>query len=200
MIHALPGMGAGRQMFTGPWESLPHFAAYDWPCHTNERTLSDFAHTVCRQFAIRDGDTLVGASIGGMIACEIAKIRRIDSLYLIGSATSKDEVSPLLALLHPLADIAPMEWIRFSAGKIPADLAQMFARVEASFIRAMCRAIFQWPGLGSTPVRCFRIHGRRDRVIPPPRHADLLLDGGHLIAMTHAKECVEFIGSRKGQA
>jgi hypothetical protein len=38
-----------------------------------------------------------------------------------------------------------------------------------------------------------RIHGRNDLVILPPKRADLLLNGGHLIAMTHAKECVAFL-------
>jgi hypothetical protein len=60
----------------------------------------------------------------------------------------------------------------------------------------MCSAILQWEGLGSVQVRCFRIHGRRDVLIPPPAHADLLLDGGHLISMTHPKECVAYIGAR----
>jgi pimeloyl-ACP methyl ester carboxylesterase len=195
MIHALPGMGADHRMFLNPWNNLPNFVAHDWPRYTGEQTLRDVACTICREFTIRDGDILVGASIGGMVACEVAKICRIDSLFLVGSATSKQEISRLLTVLHPLADVAPIEWLRFSADKVPVELAQMFATVDSSFVRAMCNAIFQWDGLGSTPVRCFRIHGRRDFVIPPPLRADLLLDGGHLIAMTHAKQCVEFIGA-----
>ena len=59
----------------------------------------------------------------------------------------------------------------------------------------MCRAIFTWPGLDTTRLRPLRIHGRRDRVIPPPATADLLLEGGHLIAMTHAAECVACLQS-----
>jgi hypothetical protein len=70
----------------------------------------------------------------------------------------------------------------------------MFATAEASFVRCMCKAIFQWEGLGCVPHRLVRIHGRRDLVIPPPVHVDLLLDdGGHLISMTHAARCAEFI-------
>jgi hypothetical protein len=57
----------------------------------------------------------------------------------------------------------------------------------------MCSAIFQWNGLGVTSTKVFRIHGKHDLVIPPPKQADLLLDGGHLVSMTHAEECVAFI-------
>jgi len=34
-------------------------------------------------------------------------------------------------------------------------------------------------------------------VIPPPANVDLLLEGGHLLAMTHAAECVAFLGTHK---
>jgi hypothetical protein len=60
----------------------------------------------------------------------------------------------------------------------------------------MCAAIFEWEGLGEDVITPLRIHGRSDRVIPLPSHVDLVLDGGHLIAMTHAEECVRFLSGR----
>jgi pimeloyl-ACP methyl ester carboxylesterase len=196
MIHALPGMGADHRMFPDPWGDLAEFAAHDWPAYSGETTLTDIAITVARTCGIKDGDTLIGTSLGGMVACEIAKIRKLRALFLVGSAAGKEEVNKLLAVLHPLAEIAPIEWLKFSAGSIPSELPRMFAGVDASFMRAMCAAIFQWEGLASAPVRCFRIHGKRDPVIPPPKHADLLLDGGHLISMTHPVECAGFVKAK----
>lgn len=90
-----------------------------------------------------------------MVACEMTKIRSIPVLYLIGSAVRKEEVSRLLAMLHPLARVAPIEWLRLSADEVPMEIAQMFARIEASFVRAMCSAIFQWDGLGVTSAKVF---------------------------------------------
>ncbi len=145
------------------------------------------------KYSIRDGDSLVGASLGGIVSCEIAKFRKIQTLFLIGSAKSKNEVNSFLSILHPFVDIAPISWLQFSAGKIPSDLTQMFADVDASFIRAMCRAIFNWNGFESSATRVFRIHGLHDFIIPPPADVDLLFDGGHLLSMTHAKECVAAI-------
>ena len=37
-------------------------------------------------------------------------------------------------------------------------------------------------------------------VIPPPAHVDLLLNGGHLISMTHARECVDFVAGKLGKS
>src|SRR5438067_5656079 len=109
MIHTFPGMGADHRMFPAPWQDLPGFVAHDWQRHTGERTLAELATKVCDFFHIHDGDTLVGASFGGMVACEVAKIRRLSALYLVGSALSKNEVSRFLAILHPLANLAPIE-------------------------------------------------------------------------------------------
>jgi len=193
MIHALPGMGADHRMYPAPWPSIPDFVPHDWVHYSGEHSLSEIARTMCDSCQINDGDDMIGASLGGMVACEITKIRKISHLYLIGSAVRKEEISTLLAVLHPLAQVAPIDWLRISAGKIPTELAQMFTSIEPSFVRAMCSAIFKWEGLGPSTTKVLRLHGRHDFVIPPPKAVDLLVDGGHLISMTHAAECTEFI-------
>ncbi len=186
-------MGADRRMFPSPWSSLPEFVTHDWMPYSGEQSLAAIAQSMCEARGICDGDSLIGSSLGGMVACEITSIRKIKTLYLVGSATRKEEVNSLLAILHPLAQVAPIDWLRFSAGKIPNELAQMFGNTESSFIRAMCSAIFKWNGLGATATKVHRLHGKHDLVIPPPAKVDLLLDGGHLISMTHAKQCVDYI-------
>lgn len=193
MIHALPGMGSDRRMYPGKWKSLPGFQAHDWVRHKGEKSLAEIAESMCNSCRICDGDVLVGTSLGGMVACEVTKIRQIPVIYLVASAVSKAEVSSLLAALRPFIRVTPIEWVQFSAGSLPLERAQMFLRVEASFIRRMCDAIFEWDGLGATKTQVFRIHGKRDHMIPPPKKVDLLLDGGHLITMTHADECAEFV-------
>src|SRR5689334_3469177 len=159
MIHAFPGMGADRRMYPLPWETLPDFRAHDWVRYQGERSLAEVARAMCNARGVQDGDILVGSSLGGMVASEITKIRRIPRLYLVGSATTKEEISPLLAAIHPLAQVAPLDWLRLSADKIPTELAQMFTTLETSFVRAMCSAIFEWEGLGTSAAKVFRIHG-----------------------------------------
>ncbi len=131
--------------------------------------------------------------MGGMVACEIAKICQIRALFLVGSATRREEISRLLAAVHPLVKVAPIDWLRVSAIRIPSELAQMFSGIEAGFVRTMCSAIFEWEGLGTTSTKVFRLHGRHDLVIPAPERADLLVKGGHLISITHAAECARFV-------
>ena len=189
-------MGADQRMFPLPWSKLPCIFTHNWKSCFDQNTLSGVAETLCKNGKIEDGDSLVGASLGGMVACEIAKIRKIKTLFLVGSAVHRDEISNVLRTLHPLAKIAPIEWLRLSAEKIPLELAQMFADSNPAFIRAMCNAIFDWPGLNKTTTKIYRIHGQHDLVIPLPKNADLILKGGHLISISHASECVQFIQSR----
>ncbi len=194
MIHALPGMGANGLMYPSAWDSISGLVRQQWPKYANETTLGQVAARLCTLYNIKDGDIIIGSSLGGMVACEIAKLRQLRQLYLLGSATSPSEINALLNFLHPLAAFAPIEALRFSAASIPVELAQMFSHAEPAFIQAMIKAIFAWEGLSQPPTKTFRLHGALDRVIRPPAQPDLLLkDGGHLISMTHAGPCINFI-------
>lgn len=193
-IIVLPGMGADNRMYSGPWRTLPNATFIDWPEHRGEKTIADVAGRVVDEFHIADGDVVIGSSLGGIVACEIARLRRLRTLVLIGSAVNKDEICSLLALLHPIADFAPLKFIQAAAGKVPSELTDMFRSAQPEFIRAMCRAIFDWNGFEGSSEKLIRIHGRYDRVIPLPPKVDLVIDGGHLIAMTHAPECVSYLG------
>ena len=70
----------------------------------------------------------------------------------------------------------------------------MFGNVDSAFIKTMCKAVFEWDGNPTPQCVCSHIHGAKDLVIYPPKTgATIIGDGGHLIAMTHEEEVVEFI-------
>lgn len=194
MIYALPGMGADNRVFPGAWQELADMKFVEWAPYVSAQNIPELAKAIANEEGIDDGDSIIGTSLGGMVACEISKIRSIDRLVLVGSAVSKEEISGLLALLRPLVPLAPVRIVKALSSSVPGDLARMFEGADAGFISAMCAAIFLWEGLGASPPGLIRIHGRHDLVIPHPGLADLTLDGGHLIAMTHAEECVAFMG------
>ncbi len=182
-------------MYGAPWRDAYDGQFHDWPTKFHGDTVSKLAIQLVKDHRIQEGDTVVGTSLGGIVACEIANQIELKKIVLIGSATRKEEISAFLSLLHPLVDLAPLAFVKAAAGKSPGELAEMFTQSDPQFIRSMCRAVFHWNGLQSdTPVH--RIHGKRDRVIPPPEFADRLVDGGHLIVMTHPLECIASIQER----
>lgn len=198
MIYVLPGMGADSSMYRGEWRALENCTFLDWPDYRGETTLTAIAQRIVDGAGVRDGDAVVGHSLGGMVACEIARSRKLSRLILMGSATRKEEISSVLALLHPLADYTPFEFLQKAAARLPGELAEMFSRSQADFLRATCLAIFRWEGLDAGTAQPYRIHGKSDRVIPCPRqHVHCVLEGGHMIPVTHATDCVNFIRSLK---
>lgn len=188
--HIYPGMGATAAMYPEEWRELISSRFHNWPRWSGEKTIEDIAARIIDEHGIVAGDKVIGSSLGGIVACEVANQIELSDLVLIGSAVSQSEVSGLLKLLHPLVDMTPMRWIQFSSGKIPHDLSVMFADSDPEFIRHMCKAIFTWDGLNAS-VPLTRIHGRKDHIIPPSESVDYLIDGGHLIAMTHAREVMD---------
>ena len=193
MIYVLPGMGADHRMYPPPWDSLPDCTFVDWPPYKGEQTLAEVAKAVVRKYALQPNAWLIGSSLGGMVACEIAKVFPVRGLILVGSAKTKGEVSALFSWLSPFLDLTPVSFIQQLAGKVPAELTQMFKDSDPAFIRAMCRAIVSWEGFAHQKIELHRIHGKSDLVIPLPVGVQRVLTGGHLIALTHAEECVAFV-------
>jgi pimeloyl-ACP methyl ester carboxylesterase len=144
-------------------------------------------------YDIKADAVVIGSSLGGMVACEIAHLRQNQQVVLVGSATSRTEISALLQWLHPLIDHAPLSLLQWSAGSCPLELTRMFQTSSPAFLRTMSKAVFAWNGYDTSLPRPLRIHGIRDLVIPCPKNVDCIVDGGHLIAMSHSKECVDFI-------
>lgn len=200
MTYILPGMGGDRRMYPHPWPLLPGAKFIEWPAYAGESSLEDVAARLVALHQIPDGATVVGSSLGGMVGCEIARLRVLRELVLVGSALHKEEISPLLTRLHPLMDHLPLRLAQRAAGALPGELLQMFSDADPHFVRAMCRAMFRWRGAGelNTPVR--RIHGRRDHIISRPAGADLWVSGRHVIAMSDAVECVAFIAGAQRPA
>jgi pimeloyl-ACP methyl ester carboxylesterase len=182
-----------------PWKKFPAECFINWPDYRGEESIAGIATRVVEENSIGDGAILIGSSLGGIVACEISGQVALRDLILIGSAVSPREISRLLALLHPLAQLAPVEFIQRATGKIPGELARMFTSSDAGFIRAMCCAIFDWRGLDFSRTEPLRIHGAKDCVIPIPPKVDLTINGGHLVAMTHPEECVGFIETHLAQ-
>jgi len=80
MIYALPGMGADRNMYPGVWQTLADCKFVDWPHYDGEDSIAAIAKRIVNEQKIRAGDVLIGSSLGGIVACEIAKISQVGSL------------------------------------------------------------------------------------------------------------------------
>lgn len=188
-------MGADSSFFRKDWQGLQDCTFINWPVYQGERTLNQVAQRIVDKHKIPDDCLVVGHSLGGMVSCEIAKLRRLKSVVLISSALKSDEVTRMAKLLHHLAPVIPLESVQKLLSQVDSETARMFGRSDPAFIRAAADAIFAWEGADETRAPIKRIHGLFDTVISMPRQADLTLTGGHLLPQTHPRDCVEFIRS-----
>lgn len=190
-IILLPGMGADGRLFPEVWDALPGVVRVDWSECAGATTLGEAAEKLIRRHGIGPADRLVGISLGGMVACEIASRLRIASPVLIASTTHPRGVSRFLRLIHPLMRIVPLVPLQVALRYSPNLVHRMFARTDPGFLRAMVKAIFRWEGLSpAAELRPVRLHGRRDLVIPRPAGPARLFDGGHMFMVRDAAGCV----------
>lgn len=199
----LPGMGANSNMYPlNNYEIIENIHFINWPDYDGEQTFEEIAEKIINQHRIDQSFTIGGSSLGGMVAIEIAKITNIKKVILIGSATNPNFINPLLQKLSNLTEITPIKLIQTLTGKVNKSLSNevlsMFEESNEKFIRAMCKALFRWEGLGNYNCKYFQIHGEKDMVIfPPKKNVKIISGGGHLISMSHADEVATFININK---
>ena len=191
----LPGLGADSSMYDLLNKELSFEIDFiNCPKYKGEKTFTAIAERVIEENCIEEGDIVGGSSLGGIIAIEIARQRKLKAVVLIGSAISPAEVQGILSLLAPLSVITPISLIQLVVGKHENIVTKMFAKADSKFIRAMCQYLPKWSGVANDSAPIFRIHGQRDHVILCPKaDCEIIANAGHLLAVTHAKECGEYL-------
>ena len=165
-----------------------------WPQYRGETRYSELARRFVDEHGIGVGDVVGGASLGGMIALEIAKIVPVRAVVLLGSCTDARMVHRAMFNLSPLAAYTPVRLLQSIIGAIPHTLCRMFAECDPELMRAMALHIKHWPGKTGVTAPVFQLHGKRDLMIRCPAECDLILPtAGHVPTMTHTFECAAFM-------
>ncbi|MBB5034761.1 alpha/beta hydrolase [Prosthecobacter vanneervenii] len=209
-IYLIPGLGADRRNYPDVWTELPGCTRLEWEEYHGPSSVPEVARFMAEKWQLPPGAVLVGSSFGGIVACEIAKFLPVHAVVLVASSTSgRDFVTTgrmkLLTRVLPLRLVQTLlrraqPWLEFVWGRggtpltrAVLDSMQMFCACQAAFYRGMFDAISSWEGADTPNARVIRIHGKLDKLVNVPAHADAYLNGGHMIGMTHAHECVDFI-------
>jgi hypothetical protein len=122
----------------------------------------------------------------------------VKKIVLIDSTSTPKNINPILKKLSILSEIAPINLIKAFVGKADViskkHLIKVFGNVDSAFIKAMCKAVFEWSGNPAPHCDYSHIHGAKDFVIYPPQTgATIIADAGHLIAISHEKEVANFL-------
>ncbi|MGB8190566.1 MAG: alpha/beta hydrolase, partial [Chitinophagaceae bacterium] len=173
----------------------------EWIPPLQKESLRDYALRLAQKIDTSQPFALVGLSMGGMIAAEIAKHYNPFATILISSVSCSAHLPGYLKVAGKLGihKLVPVSFVksaaiikRFFAGEKPEDrklLKQIIRESDPVFIRWAMNAIIQWR-CDDPPQNFIHIHGSRDEVIPlrytKPTH--VIPKAGHLMVLTKSEE------------
>lgn len=199
-IYLLPGMGCDARLFERLHLDGYEVVKLEWPSFGSKDSLADIAGRMSADVRYTEPHVLVGVSMGGMVAQELALLTNPDKVVLISSWTGPQEwpmhvrFGARLGLHRIIRD-----WTMRASWPVkrlmdPREEAvdrllwDMAVKQTARQLRNGTGAIMRWKGSRWTgPL--VRIHGDKDIVTPLRFPVDHLIKGGqHVMILTKADE------------
>ena len=200
--YFISGLGADKKAFQNiklPTGYEPVFLNWISP-EKKDESLHDYAARFAGLINNDQEFILIGLSFGGMLASEIARIKKPFKTIIISSLASSDELPWYFKQagkigLHRALPVTFLKTAtlltRLMGAGTPQDKAVVFHYIknaDPAFIRWSLNAIVNWkqerlPGI-------IHLHGDKDHLLPAKfTHPDYLVkNGGHLMVLNKAEE------------
>lgn len=200
-IYLLPGVGCDHRLYDRLELPAGHqVVKLDWPAFEDDDTLARIAERLLPRVSPDGPHVLVGVSMGGMVAQELALLTKPVKVVLISSWTGPEEwppfvkVSAKLGLYRTIRDwsmraVWPLKrLVDRRESSVDELLWDMACQQTARQLRNGTGAILRWKGSRwKGPV--VRIHGDKDIVTPLRFPVDHLVKGGqHVMVLTRPRE------------
>ena len=208
----LSGLGADERLFGPQKERFPDLMVPRWLDPVSNEPLDKYAGRMAEQLSPLRPRYIGGASFGGMLALEIAKLLRPRAVFLIGSCRSRESIPFALRLGGSMVGRLPeaaFGMMKSHAPSLAAALGpfsfevreivtQMSREIPPTFLRWGVKAILGWAGVEDLDVPVHHIHGSADRLLPVRRvRPDRVLPGaGHLLTLTHGREINDYLADK----
>jgi pimeloyl-ACP methyl ester carboxylesterase len=181
----------------------------DWIEPNPADTLSTYAQKLIHQYHITSGSIVIGNSLGGMLAIEIAKLIPLQKVILISSIKTIDEAPayfkvfkrlPVYKLL-PNSILPPLGgMIEYIFGKmLPEDawlFKDMLKKTSIKFLRWSMGAALHWDN-HTVPPNVYHIIGDDDRIFnyKKIKDATIVKGGTHIMIFDKAKDINKLLKS-----
>ena len=202
-LYLIPGLGADRRLF-GQLDlgvHTPHFL--DWPVMPEGSTLRDFAQALAVRIDATKPHALIGVSMGGMVAQELAPMTDPVCVVIISSWKGPQEMPMPIRMMrgnHPERMLTPalfkhtLPLVRWQMGvETAADIALLDALVQAhplEQLKIQINACLCWEGPVAPVAGLTHIHGDKDRLMPIASitNAEVVPGGTHFMVYSKAAE------------
>ena len=180
MLALIPGLGCDHRVFAhlrlaAPQQQVLRYIAPAAP----DEPLADYAARLGQQLADPARTVLVGMSLGGLLAIELARQLPIRRVAIVSSLKSAHERSPLLSALgrlplHRALPAPALKWLNaatadhFMGVNTAAEallLHELIAATDAHFLQWAIHQVLTWTNTWQPPG-LIHLHGTDDRVFP----------------------------------
>ncbi|HWB63979.1 MAG TPA: alpha/beta hydrolase [Chitinophagales bacterium] len=203
-IYFLPGLGADRRMFQPQLAALPHAMVLEHLPPVKGETLNGYARRIAAGIDTSAPFIVIGASLGGMVAIEIAGFLKPEKIILLSSVKNRNEIPAFIRSmktlrLHRL--IGGNTFKQFNSlmarrldkrgdGEIAKVIREMAADTPAAFIEWAIDAVINWDVTENNGTKIIHIHGTNDQLFPVSRiNNPIRVQGGsHVMNLSKSEE------------
>jgi pimeloyl-ACP methyl ester carboxylesterase len=201
-VYFISGLAADSRVFK--YIQLPsncEAVFLEWITPEKNESLHDYSLRLAEKIDANEPFSIIGLSMGGMMASDIAATLNPVLTILISSVPSSTHLpfyfkaagALKLQKVIPISVVKSAALVkRFFTAETDEDkkmIRQIIKDSDNSFIRWAMDAILNWEN-ETVPSSYIHIHGTRDEVLPirftKPTH--VISKAGHLMIMTKAKE------------
>lgn len=179
----------------------------NWIEPLHEESLRDYALRLIQPVNINANDMLIGLSMGGMVAQEIAAAYPVKKVILISSLRSGETLQPLFTAAQKLKllnlvqkDLLKSTIVKGAKIFLPLNdkrlqvIVDMLDKFSGHYYKWAMNAVLNWQGANvNCPV--FHVHGSKDELFPlaQVKHAEIVEGGSHLMVITKPAEVSRII-------
>lgn len=209
-LYFLPGLGSTQALFDSLLTDSVYERHYiDYHAPDKGTTMQEYGWSLLDQIDTTEPFVLIGTSLGGMLATELADVVSPEQVIIIASAKTVNELPVRYRFQKhfPVQKIVGPNAIKWSTW-ILQPLVEPDSRKELGFYRAMLHAkdakfmkratdmILGW-NRTTHDSTIFHIHGNKDRTLPLKNiRADVVIENGsHMMTRANTKEIEVIIES-----
>ena len=209
-IYCISGLGADHRVFGNIQISGYTLTDLSWFRPNINETLQAYAARLSVNITDK-APVIIGLSLGGMLATEIAKLIPAARVFIISSARTSAELLFSFSLtkwlaqkdLVPSVSMIPAKVLFYLGGHSSQErqlLYSMFTASDPYFVRWGIKAIVLWDNC-IRPENVFHIHGTADRlIIPQYVQPDAWIKGGsHFMIYDRAAEISTIIQAQRNR-
>lgn len=201
-LYCISGLGADERVFQYLDLSFARPVFINWINPLPGETLEAYASRLKEKFIGEEDPLIIGLSLGGMLATEIAKQLPKANVIIISSAKTRKELPfywrifrriPLYKVLsYSLVKqtLAIQEYFLGAGSELSRQYEKtVIDRGNMHFYKWAIGAIVSWENK-TVPSNVFHIHGSNDRLLPMRfvKPNFVINNGGHLMIIENAAE------------